>query len=191
MRALAKFPLGGAIQRGCHAWPPAEKQKLGTSTLMGLYEVDDVSRAKLMASFWQDVRFGSRGLAKNPGFAITALISLALGIGGCSAIFSVVYGVLLRDLPYPNVERVLRVYMHFHPQDMDQGTMSDPDFLDLRAQTHSFEALGLFYEGATFEITGKLEPELVHGAIATAGFFSTLGQRPLLGRVFLPADEKM
>jgi putative ABC transport system permease protein len=119
------------------------------------------------------------------------MISLALGIGACSAIFSIVYGVLVRPLPYPNADRVVMVYMHFHPQDMDHGTMSDADFQDWNAQNQSFEAPGLFYEGAIFEITGKTEPELVSGAVVTPGFFSTLGQRPLLGRVFLPADEKM
>jgi len=81
--------------------------------------------------------------------------------------------------------------MHFHPQDMDHGTMSDADFQDWKAQNRSFEAPGLFYEGAIFEITRKSEPELVSGAVVTAGFFSTLGDRPLLGRVLLPADEKV
>ena len=144
-----------------------------------------------MANFWQNVRGGVRWLAKNPGFAITTLISLALGIGACSAIFSVVYGVLVKDFPYPHAERVMMVYMHFHPQDMDRGTMSDADFLDWRARNRSFDPPGLFYEGAIFEITGRAEPELVTGAVVTAGFFSTLGQKPLIGRVVLPMDEKI
>jgi predicted permease len=140
--------------------------------------------------FW-DCRFAFRQLRNSLAFTTTAILTLALGIGVCTLTFSVVHSVLVTPLPYPNVGRVVRVYMHFHPQDMDHGTMSDADFQDWQSQNRSFEALGLFFDGATFEIAGKSQPELLPGAVVTAGFFSTLGQRPLVGRVFLPTDEKM
>jgi putative ABC transport system permease protein len=142
-------------------------------------------------SAFSDCRLAFRLLCKSPAFTTIAVLTLALGIGACSAIFSVVYGVLERPLPYPNADRVVRVYMHFHPQDMDYGTMSPADFQDWETQNRSFETLGIFNEAAPFEIDGKSESELVPGAFVTAGFFSALGKRPLIGRVFLPADDKM
>jgi predicted permease len=142
-----------------------------------------------MHSFWRDFRNGARLLSNRPGFATTAILTLALGIGANTAMFSIVRDLLLKPLPIPNSDQVVRVYMHFHPQDMDLGTMADSDFRDLEILNHSFQSLGLFLDGATFEITDGGETQLVSGAFVTSGFFSTLGQTPLLGRVFLPQDE--
>jgi hypothetical protein len=142
-------------------------------------------------SGFSDCLLAFRLLCKSPAFTTMTILTLALGIGACSAIFSVVYGVLKRPLPYPDADRVVRVYMHFHPQDMNYGTMSPADFQDWQAQNQSFEALGIFNEAAPFEIDSKSGPQLVPGAFVTAGFFSTIGQQPLLGRRFLPADDKM
>ena len=86
-----------------------------------------------MTNFWQDLRYGARMLGNRPVFAATAILTLALGIGANTAMFSVVRSVLLRPLPIPHFDRVVRVYMHFHPQDMDLGTMSDSDFRDWEA----------------------------------------------------------
>jgi predicted permease len=143
-----------------------------------------------MTNFWQDLRYGARMLGNWPVFAATAILTLALGIGANTAMFSVVRSVLLRPLPIPHFDRVVRVYMHFHPEDMDLGTMSDSDFRDWKAFNRSFESLGLFYNGATFELTGRGETELISGTYVTAGVFSTLQQRPLLGRVLLAQDDK-
>jgi hypothetical protein len=142
-----------------------------------------------MTNFWQDLRYGARMLGNRPVFAATAILTLALGIGANAAMFSVVRSVLLRPLPIPHFDRVVRVYMHFHPQDMDLGTMSDSDFRNWKAFNRSFETLGFFYNGATFELTGRGETELISGTYATAGVFSTLQQRPLLGRVLLAQHE--
>jgi putative ABC transport system permease protein len=143
-----------------------------------------------MTNFWQDLRYGARMLGNRPVFAATAILTLALGIGANTAMFSVVRSVLLRPLPIPHFDRVVRVYMHFHPQDMDLGTMSDSDFRDWEAFNRSFESLGLFYNGATFELTGRGATELISGTYVTSGVFSTLQQRPLLGRVLLAQDDK-
>ena len=129
-------------------------------------------------------------LSNRPVFAATAILTLALGIGANTAMFGIVRSVLLRPLPIPHFDRVVRVYMHFHPQDMDLGTMSDSDFRDWKAFNRSFESLGLFYNGATFELTGRGETELISGTYVTAGVFSTLQQRPLLGRALLAQDDK-
>jgi predicted permease len=143
-----------------------------------------------MTNFWQDLRYGTRMLSNRPVFAATAILTLALGIGANTAMFGIVRSVLLRPLPIPHFDRVVRVYMHFHPQDMDLGTMSDSDFRDWKAFNRSFESLGLFYNGATFELTGRGETELISGTYVTAGVFSTLQQRPLLGRALLAQDDK-
>src|SRR5260370_36625170 len=90
-----------------------------------------------LRSAFSDCLLAFRLLCKSPAFATITILTLALGIGACSAIFSVVYGVLARPLPYPNADRVVRVYMHFHPQDMNYGTMSPHDFHEWQAQNRS------------------------------------------------------
>jgi predicted permease len=174
---------------------PEEARRAAHIELGGIEQLKEQVREERIGNWFHavlsDCRFALRQLRKNPGFTAVAVLTLALGIGACSIIFSVFYGVLVRPLPYPAADRVVRVYMHFHPQDMDYGTMSPADFQDWQAQNRSFESLGIFNEGAPFEIDGKSESELVPGAFVTSGFFSTLGERPLLGRVFLPADDKM
>src|SRR5260370_2615593 len=143
-----------------------------------------------MRNFWQVLRDGARMLGTRRVSPATAILTPAVGRGATTAMVSVVRSVLLRPLPIPHFDRVVRVYMHFHPQDMDLGTMSDSDFRDWEAFNRSFESLGLFYNGATFELTGRGETELISGTYVTAGVFSTLQQRPLLGRVLLAQDDK-
>src|SRR6266576_4206843 len=123
--------------------------------------VRDHSGIPLLDTLLRDLCFGLRMLRKSPGSTVISVLTLSLGIGACGVIFSVFYGVLVRPLAYPSADRVVRVYMHFHPQNMDLGTMSDADFQDLVAQNRSFETSGIFYEGATFELVRKSEPELV------------------------------
>ena|SRR6266481_1846625 len=93
-----------------------------------------VWQRRWLEEFWRDLAYGFRVLRKNPGFATVAILSLALGIGANSAIFSVVYGVLLRPLPYPDAGRVAMIFIHFSPQNVEHGTMSVADYLDIKAQ---------------------------------------------------------
>jgi putative ABC transport system permease protein len=137
----------------------------------------------------QNVRYGVRTLAKNPGFAAMAVLALAVGIGANTAMFSVVYGILLRPLPYEDADRVATVYMRFHPQNNDRGTMCVADYLDWRANNHAFEDPSAWSD-RRMDLAGAGDPEQVRGAAVTAGFFSTLKVRPLLGRVFLPGEDR-
>ncbi len=138
-----------------------------------------------MEKFWHDLRHGARMLARSPGFTALAVMTLALGIGGSTAIFSVVYGVLLRPLPYPNAEKIVRVY-----EVTARGNhiaFSDPDFEDLERQDGSFAHLAEFnYDQEP--VSGDVEPALAWVATVSRGFFRTMGTRPFAGSGF-PADQ--
>src|SRR6187551_2028589 len=113
--------------------------------------------------------------APTPGFTLAVVLTLALGIGVNSAIFSVVYGVLLRPLPYASPDRLVVLYGRY-PQ-FGRAATSLPDFQDWRAGTHSFEQLAARH-GGTFILTGDGEPERVVADRVTSNFFTTLGVRP-------------
>jgi putative ABC transport system permease protein len=142
-----------------------------------------------MQSLWQDIRYALRILAKNPGFTAIAVLTLALGIGANTAIFSVVDAVLLRPLPFKNPERLV---WGFGNCPLCSGAAVSPmDFADYRAQNHAFEHMGAFaLENLLFNFTGTDKPEQVKATMVTTGFFEALGLQPLLGRSFIPADER-
>ena len=153
--------------------------------------VRDIQRGHMLQELMQDLRYAARTLRKNPGFAAVAVLALALGIGANTAMFSVVYGILLRPLPYPDAERIAVVYIHFLPWDNPRGNMSMADFLDWKSQTTTFENPSLYASvGQRFDLTGEGSSEQVYGASATAGFFTTLRARPIAGRTFLPGEDR-
>ena len=139
-----------------------------------------------MGTFLQDIRYGIRMLAKNPGFTAIAVLTLALGIGANSSIFSIVNAVLLRPLPYPHADRLVVVW-----EKGDDGLPSNTSyatFVDWRARSRSFEELALAsYSMGT--LTGWGEPEQLPALRVSANFFRTLGVRPALGRDFLAEED--
>jgi putative ABC transport system permease protein len=138
--------------------------------------------------FLSDVRYGLRALRKNPGFTTVAILTLALGIGANTAIFSVVNAVLLRPLPFQNANRLVRAFGTFPIS--NESDVSPPDFLDYRTQNHVFDHLEGLIDGNTiFNLAGSGKPTQVKGTVVTAGFFDLLGVQPLLGRTFVAADE--
>jgi putative ABC transport system permease protein len=151
-------------------------------------QVREVKAGFFMQTILQDVRYGWRMLRRSPTFTVVAILALALGIGATTTIFSIVYGVLLRPLPYPADERIAMVFNHFSPQNTDHGTLSLADYLDWKKGNHAFESAELF-RTAVFDVTGAKEPEQVQGVSSTAGFFSTLRVQPLMGRIFLPGED--
>jgi putative ABC transport system permease protein len=140
-----------------------------------------------LEQLWRDIRYGLRMLRKNPGFTAVAVLTLALGIGANSAIFSIVNAVLLRPLPYKDPAQLMDV----RTGNFSKGFIatSPPDFRALRERNHSFENLSAYY-GAAFTLTGTQEAEQLQGDIVSSEFFATLGVRPLLGRAFLPGEEQ-
>ena len=139
-----------------------------------------------MQKLFFDLRFVLRQLAKSPGFAITAVLMLALGIGATTAIFSIVEAVLLRPLPFPDSERLMVLWDRLAGVNVggEGGVgVTVPDILAYTRETHGFSALG-GYQGAGYELSGTGEPAQVNAARMTAGVFSALGVNPLMGRVF-------
>lgn len=137
-----------------------------------------------VTSLLQDLRLTLRGLARTPGFTAVVLLTLALGIGANAAIFSVVNGVLLSPLPFPDPDRIVDI-RHEQPY----GNVSEPEFNDYRRDMRSIERLAA-YTGTEVNLAGDDEPVRVTGARVSDEFFSVLGIAPLLGRTFAPDEEK-
>jgi predicted permease len=142
-----------------------------------------------MGTFWQDLRYGFRTLRRNPGFAIVAILTLAIGIGANVAIFSVINGVLLRPLPFPESQKLATVWETDTERNVIHGTASPAEFLDWQEMNHSFESLG-GWRGLYFTITGTGDPERVWGSEVSGNFFRMLRVSPALGRDFSADDEQ-
>jgi putative ABC transport system permease protein len=143
---------------------------------------------RLEDEMFQDLRFGARMLLKNPGFTLIAVFTLSLGIGANTAIFSVVNAVVLRPLPFPEPERLIRLWESNPGRGWPEFSASAPNFADWRKQQSVWEQLAA-YEFATFNLTGG-EPERVAALGVTANLFTALGVAPALGRNFLPEEEQ-
>jgi putative ABC transport system permease protein len=142
-----------------------------------------------MNTLLQDIRFGLRMLLKSPSISIVATIALALGIGANTAIFSVVNAVLLRPLPFPDSDSLVALFETDTQRGLQRGSHSYPNFMDLRAQNTVFENVAS-YHGSDYIMTGRGEPARLQGAVVTANLFSLLKVQPMLGRVFLPDEDK-
>lgn len=134
-----------------------------------------------------DLRYALRQLIKAPSFTAVAIITLALGIGACTAIFSVVNTVLLRPLNYPQPDRIVSIRETNLPQ-FPVFSVSPPNYLDWEKQTKSYEYLAA-YTGADLNLTGDGEPQQLSGLKATAHYFDVYGVKPILGRMWLPEED--
>jgi putative ABC transport system permease protein len=142
-----------------------------------------------MRTLKQDVKYGLRMLAKNPAFTAVAVLTLALGIGANTAIFSVVDAALLRTLPYKEPGRLVYVWSAEKARGINQSTVSIPDLRDWREQSRAFDGMVGWWSG-TFNLSGGDEPQQVSGWIVSPDFFDVLGARPELGRTFAMGDGK-
>jgi putative ABC transport system permease protein len=152
---------------------------------------DDCRDARLgrwIETLGQDVRYGLRVLAKNPGFSLAAILTLALGIGANTAIFSLVYGVLLRPLPYRHGEQLVVLHQDAPKANVFGFRFSVKEIADYREQNHTLEALAEHHT-MSFLLIGKDTAERVDTAVVSSNFFDVLGVKPLLGRAFVAADE--
>lgn len=137
----------------------------------------------------QDARFACRMLHRNPGFTVVAVLTLALGIGANTAIFSVVHALLLKPLPYGRSDQLFNVFQA-KPQDGVTGTgWSYPNFEDLRARNTTFSEMA-GSQKHQLTLTGRGEPAVVDTSVVTPGLFSLLGETPLSGRIFVSDDGK-
>ena len=143
-----------------------------------------------MGTLLQDIRFGVRMLFKNKGFTAVALITLALGIGASTAIFSLIDAVLLRPLPFPKPEQIVSFQGVNPAQGITESNISAPDFVDWQKRSDAFSQMGLFVSSNAILSSETSEPVRVPRAIAASGFFSSLGLHPFLGRFFTAEDDK-
>jgi putative ABC transport system permease protein len=142
-----------------------------------------------MASFWRDLRYGWRMLAKAPGHTLAAAVALSLGIGLTTAAFSVVYGVLWRGLPYPQAERLMQVDTQNPSRDLLYQGVGVHDYLDWCQRQRSFVGLAGYTNG-TVTVSGDDRPERLDGGTLTANALDLLAVRPMLGRGFRPGDDR-
>jgi predicted permease len=152
-------------------------------------ECRDARGLRPFEEMWQDLRYGARKLLKSPGFALVAVMTLALGVGANTAIFSVVNAVLLRPLPFPEPERLVRVFGTAARRNSFSRPHSYLNFKDLRAQNQTFEAMAA-YTGSSSALSGAEAPEQITGVVASGDIFRVLGTKPLLGRLLEPGDER-
>ena len=141
-----------------------------------------------MHTLLQDLRYGFRMLAKSPGFATIAVLTLALGIGANSALFSVVNGVLLDPLEFPDSQQLVSVYWKI--PNLERASITFPNFLDWQTNNRTFEALAA-YRSADYSLTGAGEAEHLHAQMISAEFFPLLGVKPILGRAFRREEDQV
>jgi predicted permease len=141
-----------------------------------------------MDAILRDIRYGFRSLRQSPALALVAVVVLTFGIGLATAGFSIVYGVILKGLPYPGGERVVMVYRNNPAQNERQMGVPFSDYLDYRQQQHSFDAIAAYYSG-TVNVSGTGDAERYTGSWVTAAAFDVAFARPLLGRAFRPGED--
>jgi predicted permease len=142
-----------------------------------------------MHTLFQDLRYALRTLRKNMMVTLVIVVSLAIGIGANSAIFSVVDALLLRPLPYPEPDRLAAVWLHSPNIGILRDWPSPGEYLDVQNENHSFELMALA-QSRTFTLTGREQPERVDGMRTQSSLLKMLGAKPLLGRLLLPEDDK-
>lgn len=190
MRLHLEMEAEENIRRGMS---PAEAHRAAERSFGGVdrykEECRDVRRNRPLETLWQDVRFGARVLRRNPGFTFVAVLTLALGIGANTAIFSVIYGALLRPLPYQNGERLIVLRQQAPLVGIENLGFSVPEITDYRSQMQALDEL-VEYHSMSFTLFGRAEPERIQTGVVSANFFDVLGVQPLLGRAFVAADEQ-
>jgi predicted permease len=142
--------------------------------------------SNLFAGILQDIHYAFRMMRKSPGFTAVAVLTLALGIGANTAIFSIVNGVLLNPLPFPHPQELTVLYEH--TTNFEKSSISYPNFLDWQRTNSTFASMAA-YRHEDFNITGSGEPERVRGGMVSAEFFPILGVKPLLGRLFVRDED--
>jgi predicted permease len=151
-------------------------------------ECREQRRGFWLEALWADTRYALRMLRKNPGFAAIAILTLALGIGANTAIFSVLDGVILKPLPYPQADRLALIWTELKDAGQTRAPFSGPDMMDVKRRDRLFQDVGGTWVGSA-ALTGTAEPEQVKVGFVTYNFLSILGAHPALGRMFLPQDD--
>jgi putative ABC transport system permease protein len=146
-------------------------------------ECRDMRRVSLVENALQDSRYAFRGIAKSPAFSMTAVLTLALGVGASMAIVTLINSVMLRTLPFPDADRLVVLFATDSARGLFRDTTSFPDFLDWKGQSHGFTQMGA-WRSNQFNLTGTGTPKPIVGLRASYEIFSVLGVTPALGRGF-------
>ncbi len=178
------------LQRQGLSWVEAERQ---ARVEFGGYEryKDECREAlgsRLLGELIADVRYGLRGLRRNPGFTAVVVITLVLGMGATTAVFSVVDAILIRSLPYKSPGRLVMVWETY--REFPKVWASVPNFLDWQSENHVFDAVGAYRVARGFTLTGQGEAKRVQGTFISASLFPLLDTKAHLGRTFIPAEDK-
>ena len=145
------------------------------------------ARLPLLEDFWHDLRYGARWMLRQPAFTLVAVLTLALGIGANTALFSVVNAVLLRPLPFPESDRLIALYETFQPS--GESMLSAPNLRDWQEQNTVFEGIAPYVDGA-FNLRTNDSPQRLQGLRVGANYFDVLGVRPQIGRSFLKGEDE-
>jgi putative ABC transport system permease protein len=191
MRFHIEMETQANVEKGM---PPAEARRAALRSFGNLGSLRErayeIRGGGMLETFFQDIRYGARVLAKNSGFTAVAVLTLALGIGANTAIFSVINELLLRPLPFPGAERIVMVWeRRVTPEGSSQNTTSRFNFLGWREQSTAFEALAAFSD-QRLGLTGGGEPEEISVQFTNPELFRILGVEPLLGRGLTPEDAR-
>ena len=151
-------------------------------------EARDVRGVRLLETIAQDLRYALRTMRKTPGFTAVVILTLGLGVGATSAIFSIVNAVLLRPLPYGNEQSLVRVYSQVPDGTVQRFSVSIPDYLDFKTRNHVFTDMAMWLN-STMTLTEGGEPDRLAAVLASDNLFSLMGVTPLYGRLFLPGDS--
>ncbi len=192
-----RFHFEQAVEKNLRAGMSREEAMRRARLTFGGHEQvkEDCRQARgtgALESFWQDIQYGFRVHRKSPGFFIIAALTLALGIGASTAVFSVVNTILLRSSPYPNAQRVVvpwRVAPIGSAWNTGNFPWGDREFVQLSKTSTAFQNLGTFRKD-NFNLTGSANPEYLEGVRASSGLFATLGTAPILGRTFTAEEDR-
>src|SRR5215813_2038423 len=190
LRFHLEMEIEGNIRRGMSN---AEARREALLSFGGLEkfkeECREVRGAPLIDSLLQDIRYGTRILVRNPGFTVVAVLTLGLGIGANTAIFSVIYGVLMRPLPYKDGNQLVIVQQQAPLAHVLNVPFSVKEVQDYREQNQTLDSV-VEHHSMSFTLLGGKEPQRVQTGVVSANFFDVLGVKPLLGRTFVDADEQ-
>jgi putative ABC transport system permease protein len=188
-----RFHLDQQTEKNIRAgMDPSEARRQAMIRFGGVERVKEFTRdefrANLLEDFFRDIRYGIRALRRTPGFTMVAVLTLALGIGANTAIFSVVNTVLLKPLPYPNAERLVFVWERNTAIGKDRDLAAPPNYQDWKAQNAVFDHLGAYRYGG-FSLTGSGAPESLTAVTMSSSLFRALGVEAALGRTFTDEEE--
>jgi putative ABC transport system permease protein len=192
MRTHLEHLVAGHIARGLTPGAAREAAQCEFGPLTQLAEESrDARGVAWLANGWQDIRYGARLMRRTPGFAAAAVLTIALGIGATTAMFSVVYGVVLQPLPYRDPDRLVNLWSTAIKRGLPRANVGMANVYDWKARNHVFEDIAALRAVANFNLTGQGEPERLNGSRVSSNLFPVLGVTPLIGRTFTEDEDEI